>query len=211
MTNPNYPTPMQWAGVRSRARDGSVTDRYLLELFERIQALEANSKSSSNSGQIRTLRATDEELHKMFKKVVGDSRFTPITNGFRAIYDLGRQHEAQSPSPKPVPLAGPAGMGLVDCLFPQPTEPAGGPLLEQIAEQVYAAMCLAAVNEPRRHSPADIPDWTPGGNSLMQDHARVAARRILQDASAWVRRGDGLPPDGCWSQVADVLDAEAAR
>jgi hypothetical protein len=68
-----------------------------------------------------------------------------------------------------------------------PARPPETPLIAEVAKAIAAAPLL--------------------GRDLEQEEARNAVRAV----AAWLRRGGGVPPDGNWSAVADVLDAVASR
>lgn len=57
---------------------------------------------------------------------------------------------------------------------------------EAVARIIYDAFPF----EPR-HGQAHKPEWIPGGNSIMQDRARQAARAICALWSSSVETGDG--------------------
>jgi tellurite resistance protein len=98
---------------QSAALDGAVVSQTLLNLLERVEALEQRPIPGFVELTTPTPEAapvaTDEELRGLFKD-------QPMTWGqaLRACYDLGRQHgAAQPPAAQSAPVVAPAG-GLVE-------------------------------------------------------------------------------------------------
>jgi hypothetical protein len=140
--NTHKATSDAWRKVRNWAENESYADSVLLEVADRLTALEKDSlelaRTAASAGINHERRltaleaaatpppapdhfpdatemvATDEELIETF--YVG-ARGASATPGFRAIYNLGRQHSAQSRQEEEVaPPPAPAG-GLVDCIM----------------------------------------------------------------------------------------------
>jgi hypothetical protein len=81
------------------------------------------------------------------------------------------QHSARAAAQKILAITPPAvGVTLTDDAVPLDSD-----ILEAVAKVVYEAMLAAASTFDRRPAPP----WVHGGNSLAQDEARDAARKIL--------------------------------
>ena len=206
MAEQHYATSEQWRRVEDSA-PSCVYDSCIIELRCRLEALEANSRPSPDPGQIRSSQAEPTGLVESVRHAIDSSSVEQEPRAaIRAVAAWLRKHDWIE---APLALEKEAGSRPTSNDLQLGSLLTLEPLAEQIAEQVYGAMFCAAVNEGRRHPPADIPDWTPGGNSLMQDHARVTARRILQGVAAWLEARTGTIANG--SQWADRLRQEANR
>jgi len=109
---------------QSAALDGAVVSQTLLNLLERVEALEQRPTCKQSLQVPPTLEAapvaTDNGLLRCYAQAIEDAVKRAASHdkakeaGRRAIYDLGRQHgAAQSPAAQPTPPVAPAG-GLVE-------------------------------------------------------------------------------------------------
>jgi hypothetical protein len=111
-------TPQTKSWLRqSAALDGAVVSQTLLNLLERVEALEQRPIPGFVDLAAPTPEAapvaTDAELKELCWGIAGESYGFSHT-AIRACYDLGRQHgAAQPPAAQPAPPAAPAG-GLVE-------------------------------------------------------------------------------------------------
>jgi hypothetical protein len=91
-------TPEQWFASRydwgrasSEALDGDPAFRCLLELRDRIAALEAGASAPADHvADASKMVATDEELYELWER----GALYSLNLRLRAIYNLGRQHGA---------------------------------------------------------------------------------------------------------------------
>jgi hypothetical protein len=108
-------TPQTKSWLRqSAALDGAVVSQTLLNLLERVEALEQRPTCKEFLQVPPTPEAapvvTDEELWSLWAPILPNS----VADALRACYDLGRQHgAAQPPAAQPAPPPAPAG-GLVE-------------------------------------------------------------------------------------------------
>jgi hypothetical protein len=114
MSTPHKATESQWGTVRRRAEvdwNNDSTDSVLVEIADRVAALEAAATqppapAANHFRGATEMVATDEKLIETFH--VG-ARGVESNSGFRAIYNLGRQHSAQ-PRQEEQPLPAPAAV-----------------------------------------------------------------------------------------------------
>jgi hypothetical protein len=123
MSTPHKATEGQWEKVKRWAIAGhSSTDSVVYELFCRIEILEATQHLHADVSQLSEpvpeAAATNQELSYLFSET-GPT----VLDGFRAIYDLGRQHGASKAAPAgkesltaaPPPLRCPGAHTIAEC------------------------------------------------------------------------------------------------
>ncbi len=102
MSTPHKATESQWGTVRRRAEvdwNNDSTDSVLVEIADRVAALEAAATqppapAADHSRGAPEMVATNEELWSLYDTRRLQDRST--TAALRAVYNLGRQHSAQS-------------------------------------------------------------------------------------------------------------------
>ena len=110
---------------QSAALDGAVVSQTLLNLLERVEALEQRPipgtvELAAPAPEAATV-ATDEELRQIWE----EAGYWEVEDALRAVYDLGRQHGAlPPPAAQPTPPAAPAG-GLVERVVKVIADPDG--------------------------------------------------------------------------------------
>jgi len=102
MTDTYKATPEQWQATEKRADNGNIIDIRLLELLARIEQLEAQASSYPVTPDSSTPPpvATDEELRQTWLQCA------TLTQGHRAIYNLGIEHGQASSRDMPEQEAG---------------------------------------------------------------------------------------------------------
>jgi len=101
--NNHKATPQQWDKIEEWCSEMSSTDSCILELRARVMALEAQTNHSPDATKmVPPTVATDEELKQTWLQGA------TLTQGNRAIYDLGIEHgQARSREvAEPAPVAG---------------------------------------------------------------------------------------------------------
>jgi hypothetical protein len=202
MTAPHRATPKQWEDAGAFASDTraclfelSDTRACLFELRDRLTALEAAATpppAPDHSRDATEMVATDEELIETF--YVG-ARGVSATPGFRAIYNLGRQHSAQSRQEEEVA---------------PPPAPAGG-----LAESVKAAaMREDWLNNELDQSAYDDDDdptyrYTSAAIDSGHDVCSCQARAAIRAVADWLQQRSDTIANG--SQWAEMLRREAER
>jgi hypothetical protein len=186
----------QWEIVEICREQGHTpwpTATCLLELRSRVEALERRCEVQLQqlgdlqdrhhrlAGSVRLLEremvvdqpepaplATDQDLNQLW-----DSTGPTVVDAFRALYDLGRQHGAQSatsPPPEPPPTPPWWGDGQPKC---------SSPLVDEVAE------CITPSGEPLRRGWAcdaitEAADW-------LEKRGNVgSAEDLRREAAAWL-------------------------
>jgi hypothetical protein len=223
MTAPHRATPKQWEDAGAFASDTraclfelSDTRACLFELRDRLTALEAAATpppAPDHSRDATEMVATDEELIETF--YVG-ARGASATPGFRAIYNLGRQHSAQSRQEEEVaPPPAPAGdlpsprtvaAGLLEkCQSHEP----GSPMRQLLSA---AAILLDRYASDLDNRPHPTPSPAPVGGlvdrimeTVILDPGRAV--RAIRAVADWLQQRSDTIANG--SQWAEMLRREA--
>jgi hypothetical protein len=123
-------TPEQWQATKERAANGSITDIRLLELRARVEALEAQANHSPDATKMVPVATVTRDRDETGNYVIVHDTATPppvatdeelkqtwfkgatLTQGYRALYNLGIEHGQASS--REVADPAPVATGLVE-------------------------------------------------------------------------------------------------